>query len=272
MRNEVQIVDTTLRDGAQSPGIAFTEEERLDIAMILDKCGVKIIEAGIPAMGPAEQKTILKIKRGCSKAKIAVWNRLVPNDIRASFECLPDIIHISVPVSDNQIQYKLKKSRSEVKKALLECAYLAKCYGYPISVGFEDASRADEAFLAEFIVLLNEYNPVHIRYADTVGILTPTLTFEKIRRLRYFCPYSIEFHGHNDLGLAAANTLAAVQAGAVLADTTIMGIGERAGNCDFLQMVRLLNDLNNCGISIKEAAAAQDKLKKYVSDEWRNER
>ena len=223
-------------------------------------------------MGPTEQKTILKIKRCCSKAKIAVWNRLVPNDIRASFECLPDIIHISVPVSDNQIQYKLKKSRSEVKKALLECAYLAKCYGYPISVGFEDASRADEAFLAEFIVLLNEYNPVHIRYADTVGILTPTLAFEKIRRLRYFCPYSIEFHGHNDLGLAAANTLAAVQAGAVLADTTIMGIGERAGNCDFLQMVRLLNDLNNCGISIKEAAAAQDKLKKYVSDEWRNER
>ncbi|MGE4589813.1 MAG: homocitrate synthase [Acidaminococcaceae bacterium] len=271
MKKEVHIVDTTLRDGAQSPGIAFTEEERLNIARILDGCGVKIIEAGIPAMGPAEQKTILRIKQHCSKAKIAVWNRVVADDIKLSFECLPDIIHISVPVSDNQIQYKLKKSRSEVKKALQECAYLAKCYGYQISIGFEDASRADEAFLAEFMVLLSEYKPTHIRYADTVGILTPSLTFEKIKSLQRFCPYSIEFHGHNDLGMATANTLAAVQAGAALVDTTILGIGERAGNCDFLQTVCLLNGLTSCGIPIKEAVAVQDIFKKYVSDEWRNE-
>ena len=270
MRNEVHIVDTTLRDGAQSPGIAFTEEERLDIAAILDNCGVQIIEAGVPAMGPAEQKTILKIKQRCSKAQIAVWNRLVINDIKESFECLPDIIHISVPVSDNQILYKLKKNRNEVKRALQECAYLAKCYGYPISIGFEDASRADEAFLAEFMVLLNEYEPTHIRYADTVGILTPAQTFEKIRRLKCFCPYSIEFHGHNDLGLATANTLAAVQAGAALVDTTILGIGERAGNSDFLQTVRLLDGLISCGVSIREAVAVQDIFKNYVSDEWRN--
>lgn len=272
MRKEVRFVDTTLRDGAQSPGIAFTEAERLNIAEILDGCGVAVIEAGIPAMGPAEQKTILRMRQRCSKSKIAVWNRLVPNDIRDSLECLPDIIHISVPVSDNQMFYKLKKSRSEVKKALQECAYIAKSYGYPISIGFEDASRADEGVLAEFMVLLSEFAPTHIRYADTVGVLTPALTFEKIRRLRCFCPYNIEFHGHNDLGFAAANTLAAVNAGASLVDTTFLGVGERAGNCDFVQMVKLLNGLNSCSISVKDAVAAEDIFKNYVSDEWRIER
>jgi len=268
MENKVKFVDTTLRDGAQSPGIAFTDDERLDIVRALNACDIDIIEVGIPAMGLGEQNNILKMKEYFSHSKLLVWNRIVASDIDASIMCLPDIIHISVPVSERQIFCKLHKNYLQVKKVLQECAYKAKCSGYPISIGFEDASRANEAFLAELIEALREFEPLQIRYADTVGILTPMQTYKNISSLKNLCPFAIEFHGHNDLGFGLANTLAAIQGGATIVDTTLLGIGERSGNCDFLKLVQLLQKLNGTSIPLKEALIAQNILKKYVSYEW----
>jgi len=268
MENKVRFVDTTLRDGAQSPGISFTDEEQLDIVRALDACEIDIIEVGIPAMGLAEQKNILKMKEYFSHSKLLVWNRIAISDIDASSLCMPDIIHISVPVSDRQIACKLHKDYRQVKKGLQECAYKAACLGYPISIGFEDASRANESFLAELLECLGEFKPLQIRYADTVGILTPMQTYKNINSLKNLCPFAIEFHGHNDLGFGLANSLAAIEAGATLVDTTLLGIGERAGNCDFVKLVQLLQKLNGTRVSLKEAIVAQNIFKKYVSYEW----
>ncbi len=268
MENKVRFVDTTLRDGAQSPGVAFTDTEQIDIVRALDNCGIDIIEVGIPAMGLGEQNSILKMKEYFANSKLLVWNRIVASDIEASIMCLPDIIHISLPVSERQISYKLHKNYSQVKKALQECAYKAKCLGYPISIGFEDASRANEIFLAELLETLCEFEPLQIRYADTVGILTPMRTYKNVESLKNLCPFAIEFHGHNDLGFALANTVAAIQAGATIVDTTLLGIGERSGNCDFVKLVQVLQKMNGTSITFKEALIAQNILKKYVSDEW----
>lgn len=270
MRKNIRIVDTTLRDGAQAPGIYFGEEEKLKIALALDACGVAIIEAGVPAMGKEEQRIIRKIKAHLRRAEVKVWNRLVETDILASLSCEPDIIHISVPVSDRQITDKLHSTRLAVQKKTDACLALVRANNYQVSVGFEDASRADEDFLEQMIDLVKDYEPLHVRYADTVGVLTPVLTYKKIKRLAERGAVRTEFHAHNDLGLALANVLAAVQAGAELADTTLLGIGERAGNCDFLRTVELLTAFDSTDISVAEALAVQNKLSGLMSDEWRS--
>lgn len=268
MGEKILFVDTTLRDGAQSPGIFFDNKERLEIFQLLQRCGVDIIEAGIPAMGVGEQRILCEMKELCRYSKLLVWNRVVLSDIEASLVCSPDIIHISVPVSTKQMAVKLNKSPQQVNKAMQECAYKAKCAGYEISIGFEDASRADLVFLSELIKSLEEFSPQQIRYADTVGILTPRATYEKIVDFKNFCPYKIEFHGHNDLGLGSANTLAAIQAGASMVDTTLLGIGERAGNCDFVQLLKLVSSSYCTGILLKDAVVAENIFKSYINKEW----
>lgn len=268
MEEKILFADTTLRDGAQSPGIYFADDERLEIFKLLQSCGVDIIEAGIPVMGVCEQRILCKMKECCTHSKLLVWNRVVLSDIEDSIACYPDIIHISVPVSNRQMDFKLGKSPQQVMKAMQECAYKAKCAGHEISIGFEDASRTETNFLFKLLEALEEFHPQQIRYADTVGILTPQDTYEKIDDLQKGCPYKIEFHGHNDLGFGIANTLAAIQAGASIVDTTFLGIGERAGNCDFVKLLKVLNDSYSTNILLEDAIEAQKVFEKYIHKEW----
>ena len=237
MKPVVHIVDTTMRDGEQSPGFAMTKEQKLATARMLDSADVYQIEAGIPAMGSIETDIIGQIMCERKTSKISVWNRLILDDIKKSIECRPDIIHISVPVSYNLIYSKLNKNKNWVIKNLALCTEFALSCGYEVTVGFEDASRADMTFMITLARQLHDYGVSRIRFADTVGVLSPSRTFQSVKEIIDYSGIEVEIHVHNDLGMAVANSVLGARAGAVYIDTTINGIGERAGNCDFYKFV-----------------------------------
>ncbi|HEX2925249.1 MAG TPA: homocitrate synthase [Ruminiclostridium sp.] len=232
MKEKRYIIDTTLRDGEQTPGYAFSREQKVKLARLMDQAGFSQIEAGIPAMGKYEKDTICEIVSIRTNARISTWNRMTREDISNSFDCRPDIIHISAPVSYIHIYSKLKKNKIWLRKTLQECVYMAMDKGYEVTVGFEDASRADITFIISIANLLNDMGVKSVRFADTVGVLTPSRTYQNIREIIENVGIPVGIHTHNDLGMAAANSLAAAKAGAAFIDTTIAGIGERAGNCD----------------------------------------
>lgn len=233
----INIVDTTLRDGEQSAGIALRASEKVQIAKLLNRAGVYQIEAGIPVMGGEEKKGIRRITELNLKSKISVWNRMNVTDIRESMEYENTIIHISVPSSDIQISSKLGKDRGWVIENLKKCIYFAKGKGHEVTIGLEDASRADFKFLLQIIAICFLEGVKRVRYADTVGVLYRQRIFEEISRIKAQLCVDLEMHAHNDLGMAVSNTISAVKAGALFVDCTIGGIGERAGNCNYLQFV-----------------------------------
>lgn len=235
------IVDTTLRDGEQAAGLVFSKLEKFYIAQVLDAAGVAVIEAGIPAMGPIEQDFIRDLISLNLRAPIMTWNRAVLSDIRASIDCGARNIHISVPVSDLQIKYKLGKDRQWVTGAMVSAVRYALDYGCKVSVGAEDASRADQDFVYRLAEKAEKAGAIRFRYADTLGVLDPFTTYNNIKGLRQHTGLDIEIHSHNDLGLATANAYSAYRAGAQYVDTTVNGIGERAGNSslqDLLGFIR----------------------------------
>ncbi|HEX9059830.1 MAG TPA: homocitrate synthase [Clostridia bacterium] len=234
---DIRVVDTTLRDGEQSAGIALGLHEKIEIAKIIDKMGVYQIEAGIPIMGGIEKKSIIKIAEAGLRSRVSVWNRININDVKDSLDCGNVIIHVSVPSSDIQIQHKLGRSRGWVLDNLSRCIYTVKESGREITVGLEDASRADLSFLKMVCERCMKEGVSRVRYADTVGILYAEKTYQDIKGLIESTNVDIEMHAHDDLGMAVANSVAAVSAGAVYVDTTIAGIGERAGNCNFLKFI-----------------------------------
>jgi len=260
------IVDTTLRDGEQSPGFAFSGKEKTELAKILDQAGVYQIEGGIPAMGKAEKDALLAMKSVCQQAKISAWNRLSLKDLAESFDCEPDIIHISVPVSKRQIYEKLKKDETWLEQQMVRCVDLARSKGYTVTIGFEDASAASMEFMVRLAQKLKKMQAAYIRFADTLGILTPFAAYEKVKQLREDSGMELEFHAHNDLGMAVANSIAAAQAGALYVDVTLAGIGERTGNCSFepfLQAGELLYDWQldsiDAGKAVMDAAAILER-------------
>lgn len=232
----LRIIDTTLRDGEQAPGVAFTVREKVNIAKLLDWLGVYQIEVGIPVMGDLEQKAIRAVVGLNLKARVSTWNRLLLADIRASLACGVKDVHISCPVSEILIRYKLGRSRIWVLDCLKRAIRYASDYGCRVTVGAEDASRADASFLLDLALLAQEMGVERLRYCDTLGVLNPFSTVERLDRLRSNLSLEIEFHGHNDFGMATANTLAAIKAGVRYVDTTIGGLGERAGNASLEEL------------------------------------
>lgn len=253
---KIAIVDTTLRDGEQAAGLVFSPEEKIAIAKALDSAGVFAIEAGTPAMGAEEQNTLKTIVGLGLKTRVVAWNRAVKDDILMSVNCGFDFLHISVPVSDLHIYYKLKTSREAVLKLLSNSLAYARSFGCRVSVGTEDTSRADEEFFLQVADIAARVGAEYIRYSDTVGCLEPLRTYEVIQKLVKKCPLSIEIHTHNDFGLATANTVAAIQAGVRLASVTVGGIGERAGNAPLQQVVDVLADLHGHETGIRRERLA----------------
>lgn len=237
---EVKLVDTTLRDGEQAPGLALDFKEKLCIAEMLDSLGVDQIEAGIPAMCPEERKCVEMLAGLGLNSRISAWNRMNTEDIRLSMECGVEIIHISVPASDIQIFGKLKKDRRWVLERMLECIEFAAGRGFEVTVGLEDASRADFDYMASLLEAAYAAGVKRVRYADTVGVMHRRRLFEEISLLRAAVPLEIEMHAHNDLGMAVANSVSAVRAGARYIDCTVGGMGERAGNCDMAKFVEAM--------------------------------
>ncbi|MEL7566637.1 MAG: homocitrate synthase [Dehalobacterium sp.] len=263
MNKEILLVDSTLRDGEQMAGIAFSADEKAAIAILLDKAGVHVIEAGTPVMGGEEKDAVKRIAHLGLKAAVCTWNRMILKDIKASLECGVKFLHLSAPVSEIQIRHKLGKTRKDILKSLYWAVSYARDYGCTVSVGAEDASRSDPGFLTEFAQRAMEYGAVRLRYADTVGVMEPFSVYSAISNLRKFVQIEIEFHGHNDFGLATANTLAAVMAGAEAVSTTVNGFGERAGNAPLDEVYTGLKYVLKQPVKIK--AALLPELSQMVS-------
>ena len=234
------ILDSTLRDGEQTAGVAFSRKQKIAIAKMLDQLGIDIIEVGIPAMGKEEIATISEIIASKPKAEIMTWNRMVLADIDKSLKTGAKSVHISAPVSDIHIQHKLKKTREWVLKNIEKVVSYAVNKNCIVSVGAEDASRADQEFLLEFYKTALNAGAIRLRYADTVGLMEPLLVHQTISVLKREIDAEIDYHGHNDFGMATANALAAFKAGAKYISCTINGLGERAGNTALEEIVMAL--------------------------------
>ena len=241
------IDDTTLRDGEQTAGVVFSRREKLAIARLLDLVGVQEIECGIPAMGADEQNSIRALVEMELSARLITWNRALIPEIQASIECGIKAVDISLSVSDQMIAKKLKKDRIAVKEQLKVALGFAKQHDLYVSVGGEDASRADLAFLVELLQITRELGGDRFRFCDTLGIMDPFTMYDKVAWLRAAVPeVEIEVHTHNDLGMATANAIAGIRAGAHFVNTTVNGLGERAGNAALEEVVMGLK--HACGI------------------------
>jgi len=238
----VRIDDTTLRDGEQTAGVVFANKEKIRIAKLLDEIGVDQIEAGIPAMGGDEQATIEEIAHLGLRASVLGWNRANTGDIKTSIDCGVDAIAISLATSDIHIQTKLMKDRAWVLDTIRESVAFAKAESPDlyVSVNAEDASRTEIGFLVEYAKAAKAEGADRIRFCDTIGLMEPFRTYEVVRRLREESGLEVEMHTHNDFGMAVANAIAGIHAGATWVNVTVGGLGERAGNAALEEVVMAL--------------------------------
>ncbi|MDR2636035.1 MAG: homocitrate synthase [Campylobacteraceae bacterium] len=231
------INDTTLRDGEQAPYVAFNTKEKLKIAKTLFEAGADELEIGIPAMGKKEQTDIKEILALKLPIPIMTWNRASLKDLEDSLECGVRAVDLSIPVSDIMIEAKYKGGKASVLKQLSESLELAKKEGLFVCIGGEDSSRADLGFLKDLMEIGFELGAKRFRYCDTIGIMKPHKIYEDISYLAGLRLLDIEMHTHNDFGMATANAISGVEAGAKSVNTTVIGLGERAGNASFEQVL-----------------------------------
>lgn len=232
---EIRIVDTTCRDGEQMPGISFTLEEKLEIARRLEHIGVEQLET-FATYNDSDRKCAKLLKAQAKSMSIMGWNRMVKADIEDSIAHDVDSVSISTDTSDIALHHKLKMTRAQQLERLTECVSFAKDHGVYVCFNAGDATRTDVNYLIEFAATGKAAGGDRFRICDTVGVLTPATSKKLVTAVMSAVDIDIEFHAHNDFGLAIANALAACEAAAAFEDrtlwvsTTVNGLGERAGN------------------------------------------
>jgi len=247
---QIIIDDTTLRDGEQTAGVVFNLEEKKRIAKLLDETGVGELECGIPAMGREEQASVKALVDLGLNARLLTWNRAVVSYIQASIDSGVHAVDISLSVSDIHIERKLCKNRNWVKEQLKVALGFAKDHDLYVSIGGEDASRADLDFLVELMKIARDQGADRFRFCDTLGILDPFTTYDKVLYLAERVDLDLEVHTHNDLGMATANAIAGIRAGARFVNTTVNGLGERAGNAALEEVVMALKHACHVAVPI----------------------
>lgn len=251
--DRVKFFDTTLRDGEQSPGASMNTAEKLRLAVQLEKLGVDIIEAGFPAASEGDFEAVSKISAKLKNTEIAGLARANKGDIDAAWGAVKGAakprIHTFIATSDIHLEYKLKMSRDEVVQKAIEAVRYAKSFTDNIEFSAEDGSRSDRDFLCKVFEAAIEAGATTVNLPDTVGYAIPSEFAELVQYVMAHTPNIgkavLSVHCHNDLGLATANTLAALAAGARQAEVTINGIGERAGNTSLEEVVMSLRTRNN---------------------------
>ncbi|MFQ5809477.1 MAG: homocitrate synthase [Armatimonadota bacterium] len=236
----VQVVDTTLRDGEQTAGIVFSNQEKVEIARMLADAGVYQIEAGVPSMGGDEQEAVSRIVDLDLGVPILGWNRAVVSDIEASIDCGVDGVCIGVPTSHVHIKHKLRRSEKWVLESIQRTVEYAKSHGLYVSANAEDASRTPLEFLIEFAQRARDAGADRLRYCDTIGFQHPFRLVNEVHTIKNAVGIPIEIHTHNDFGMATANTIAGIRGGATFASVTVNGLGERAGNAALEEVVMAL--------------------------------
>jgi len=246
--HHVLIFDTTLRDGEQSPGCSMTTQEKLSMAHALEDLGVDIIEAGFAMASEGDFAAIATITQAIRKPRITSLARAKSEDVVMAARALEHAdrarIHVFLASSDLHLEYKLKKSRSEVSEMTRQAVTLARECAEEVEFSAEDATRSDVDYLCEVFATAIEAGATIINVPDTVGYTMPLEFSQLVRRIREQVvgerDVTISVHCHNDLGLAVANSLAAIEAGARQIECTINGIGERAGNASLEEIVMAL--------------------------------
>jgi 2-isopropylmalate synthase len=249
MSDRLVIFDTTLRDGEQSPGATMTSPEKLETALHLAKLGVDVMEAGFPAASPGDLKAVQMIAKEVKGVTICALARTNENDVTKAWEGVRGAesarIHTFIATSQVHMKYKLRKSPEEVVEAARASVKLAKSFVDDVEFSAEDATRSDWAFLCHIVAVAIEAGATTINLPDTVGYTTPAEYARLIQHISANVPgienVVLSVHCHNDLGLATANTLAAIEAGARQAEVTVNGIGERAGNTSLEEVVMALH-------------------------------
>ncbi|MCP8303989.1 MAG: 2-isopropylmalate synthase [archaeon] len=239
----IKIFDTTLRDGEQTPGVSLTPEDKLEIARLLDKLGVDTIEAGFPIVSKGEIEGVKLIVKEGLKAEICALARVDKGDIDAALDCGVGCIHVFVATSDIHLKYKLKLTQEQALQKAIEGVEYAKSHGVQVEFSAEDATRSDLDFLKQVYRAVEEVGADRIDIPDTVGIITPIKMYQLVGEIKEAVRLPVSLHCHDDFGMAVANTLAGIEAGAVRAHVTINGLGERAGNAALEEVVMALHSL-----------------------------
>ncbi len=226
----IKILDTTLRDGEQTPGVSLTAEDKVEIARQLSKLGVDIIEAGFPSSSEGERKVVKEIAKLGLTSEICGLSRCTRKDIDAALECDVDLVHVFIPTSPVQMKHAVNMTPEQILAAAVDSIEYVKKHGVKCEFSPMDATRSEMPFLKQICKAAQDAGMDTLNVPDTVGCMIPKTTFELIKDLKTVVTVPISTHCHNDFGLAVANSLAAVEAGAAQVHTAVNGLGERAGN------------------------------------------
>ena len=237
----IRIFDTTLRDGEQTPGVSLTAEDKMEIARQLSKLGVDIIEAGFPSSSEGEKKVVKDIAHAGLTSKICGLSRATKADINAAIDCDLDLIHVFIPTSPVQMKYAVNLTPEQVLTSTVDSIEYVKKHGIKCEFSPMDATRSDLPFLKRVCKAAQDAGMDSLNVPDTVGIMIPKTTSQLIEEIKKVVTVPISIHCHDDFGLAVANSLAAVEAGAAQVHVAVNGLGERAGNASLEEVVMALN-------------------------------